>query len=66
METYFVERNSGNVIVSIMFNRMDRKYHFVNLTKNHICVCGFDSVDSAVNDMKNLKMHGKIIDYHKI
>ena len=63
---YFVERSLGNVIISIMLNRTDRKYHFVNLTKNHICVCGFDSVEDAVKDMERLKISGEIVDYYKI
>lgn len=65
-EMYFVEKDGGGVMVSIMYNRMDNKYHFVNLTKDHICTCGFDSVNNAVNDMEKLKSAGKIIDYHKI
>lgn len=65
-EMYFVEKDSGSVMVSIMRNRMDNKYHFVNLTKDHICACGFDSVEDAVNDMEKLKNEGIIINYCKI
>ncbi len=63
---YFVEREVGNVIVSIMYDRTDDKYHFVNLTKDHICACGFDSVEDAVNDMEKLKNEGNVINYCKI
>lgn len=33
---YFVKRKSENVIVSIMRNKSDNTYSFVNLTKGHI------------------------------
>jgi len=60
---FFVVRPKGNTIVSIMYNRMDGKYHFVNIKSNHICVCGFNSVESAIDDMERLKQIGKITDY---
>lgn len=63
---YFVIRNKGNVVVSIMFNKQDRKYHFVNLTKNHICPCGFDSVEEAIKDMEIKKENCEIVDFEKI
>lgn len=65
-EVYFVERKRGNTVVSIMFNKVDNKYHFVNLRSNHICICGFNSVIDAINDMRRLKETGDIIDYYKI
>lgn len=39
---YLVQRKNGNVIVSIMRNKSDNTYSFVNLTKGHICSCRFD------------------------
>lgn len=33
---YLVQRKSGNVMVSIMRNKSDNTYSFVNLTKGHI------------------------------
>lgn len=63
---YLVVREKGNVIVSIMFNRVDKAYHFVNLTKGHICECAFESVMQAVEDMKKKKDCGEIIDFIKI
>ena len=44
----------------------DNKYHFVNITHNHICTCAFNNVQDAINDMDNLKKNGKILDYYKI
>lgn len=63
---FFVKRPQDSVIVSIMMNRMDGKFHFVNLTKSHICPCAFDTVDDAINDMKKLKTEGKIISFECI
>lgn len=65
-EVYFVERKQGNVIVSIMHCRIDNKYHFVNLSKSHICTCAFNSIKDAINDMVKLKRLKKIINYYKI
>lgn len=62
---YFVKRKSGNVMVSIMRNRSDNTYSFVNLTKNHICPCRFNSVEDAVKDMNNKILNGEIISYFK-
>ena len=63
---FFIIREKGNTVVSIMFNRTDNKYHFVNLEKGHICICGFSSIIYAINDLKKLKEAGDIIDYHKM
>ena len=49
---YLAQRNNGNVIVSIMRNKSDNTYSFVNLTKGHICSCRFDSVENAVKAMR--------------
>ena len=62
---YFVKRKSGNVMVSIMRNRSDNTYSFVNLTKGHICSCRFDSVENAVKDMDKKILDGEIIAYFK-
>lgn len=64
--TYLVVREKGNVIVSIMFSKFSRSYHFVNLTKGHICSCEFETVFDAVNDMQNKKDNGEIIDFIKM
>ena len=63
---YLVVREKGDVIVSIMYSRFDDKYHFVNLTKGHICKCGFETVHEAVEDMKIKKADGEIINYIEI
>lgn len=63
---YFVKRKSGNVIVSIMRNKSDNTYSFVNLTKNHICPCRFNSVEDAVKDMDEKILDGEIVEYLKL
>ena len=62
---YFVKRKSGNVMVSIMRNKSDNTYSFVNLTKGHICSCRFDSVEDAVKDMDEKILNGEIVGYFK-
>ena len=64
--TYLVIRDKGNVVVSIMWNRMDQRYHFVNLTKGHICSCDFKTVQDAIADMQEKKDNGEIIDFVEI
>ena len=63
---YFIKRQQGNVLVSIMYNRTDKKYHFVNLSKGHICSCGFETINDAILDMKHYKNNGIIDDYYCI
>lgn len=63
---YLVQRKSGNVIVSIMRNKSDDTYSFVNLTKNHICPCRFNSVEDAVKDMDEKILNGEISVYSKL
>lgn len=63
---YFVQRKSGNVVVSIMRNKSDSTYSFVNLTKGHICSCRFDSVEDAVKDMDEKILNGEIVGYFKL
>lgn len=63
---YFVKRKSGNVMVSIMRNKSDNTCSFVNLTKNHICPCRFNSIEDAVKDMDEKILNGEIVGYFKL
>ena len=63
---YFIKRDKGNVVVSIMFNWNNGAYHFVNLTSGHICSCEFETVNDAIQDMQNKKDVGEIIEFIKI
>ena len=49
---WLVERPKDTVLVTILINESDNKFHYVNLTKSHICKCGFDTIDDALEDMK--------------
>lgn len=60
---YLVIREKDNVVVSIMMNKLDHTYSFVNLTKGHICTCKFDSIEDAIKDMEEKKDNGEIIDF---
>ena len=51
MKQYLVERPNGNVIVTILSNKSDHTYSYVNLTKGHICPCRFASEEEALHDM---------------
>lgn len=63
---YLVIREKGNVVVAIMFSEYNGSYHFVNLTKDHICECEFETIWDAIDDMQNKKDNGEIIDFIKI
>ena len=65
-KTYLVKRPEDSDIVSIMYDKTDQKYHFVNMTKNHICSYGFDTIDDAIYDMEKLKSNGEIIDCYRL
>ena len=49
-----------------MRNKSDNTYLFVNLTKNHICPCRFDSVEDAVKNMDEKILNGDIVRYFKL
>lgn len=63
---YLVTRQKDNVLVSIMRNKLDGTYSFVNLTKGHICTCKFHTVEEAVKDMQTKKENGEVVDYFKV
>lgn len=64
MKKWIVERPHDKVIVTIMLNKSDNTYSFVNLTKEHICPCKFESIDEALKDMDNQIKQGKVIRYY--
>ena len=63
MKIYKVIRPKDTVLVTILKNKNDNTYSYVNLTKEHICPCRFQSIRDAVADMDRLKEEGKIIRY---
>ena len=66
MKIWVVKRQHDKVIVTIMKNKSDGTYSFINLTKEHICPCKFNSIDDALKDMDRLKDRGKIINYFEL
>lgn len=40
-------------IVAIMPHKESGLFSFVNMTKGHICPCKFESVEAALEDLKN-------------
>ena len=63
---YLIKRPKDTVEVIIMPHKDTGKFSFVNLTKNHICPCQFNSIEDAINEMDRLKTEGKIIEYKLI
>lgn len=66
MKRYFVMKETDNAEVIIIKNKSDHTFLFVNLTKQHICPCRFESVEEVVKDMIRLKAEGKIRDFIEI
>ena len=66
MKKWLVKRPNDEVIITIMKNKSDNTYSFINITKEHICPCRFESIKDAVKDMERLKTIGKIIDYSEL
>lgn len=63
---YLVKRNKGNVLVTILKNKSDNTYSFVNLTKGHICTCRFKTEEEAVKDLKDKVESKEIIEYEML
>lgn len=66
MKCWLVERPKDRVIVTIMRNKFDNTYSFVNITKEHICPCKFKSAEEALVDMDKKIEAGEIKQYREI
>lgn len=66
MRRWLVKRPNDKVIITIMKNKCDGTYSFINLTKEHVCPCKFNSIDDALKDMNRLKDCEKIINYFEL
>lgn len=64
--TYLLKKLDGTSVVTIMFNRADNMFHFVNLTHNYIFIHAFYTEDEAIKSMEELAKGKKIIDFYKI
>ena len=60
---YLIKRDTDDVVVAILPHKDTGKFSYVNLTKGHICSCQFDTVDKAIEDMKNKIAEGSINNY---
>lgn len=66
MKIWLVERDKDNVLVTIMKNKTDNTYSFINLTKEHICPCRFKSVEDALKDMDKQICEKRIKKYYEV
>ena len=63
LKVWLVRRKHDEVLVTIMRNKEDNTFSFVNLTKMHICPCKFESVQAAIADMDRQVVEGTILKY---
>lgn len=63
---FLVKRLKDTVEVLLLKNKDGSGYQYINLTKEHICPCKFETVTKAIKDMENLQKEGKIISYEEI
>lgn len=56
-------RNRPDCIVMLCQDRATKKWGYINLSSNHLCVGYFDSIDDAFSDMKK---HGDVVGYSVI
>lgn len=66
MKRWLVIRPNDEVIVTIMQNKSDNTYSFINLTKEHICSCRFNSIEDALKDMDIRIKEGTVIKYYQL
>ena len=66
MYVYKVIRPKDTVYVILLKHKITGKLSFINLTKEHICPCEFNTVEEAEQDLEKYKKEGKIIKYYKI
>ena len=63
MQIYKVIRPKDVIYVSVLRNKNDGTYSFINLTKGHICPCRFQSEEEALRDLEEQKQKGKVVSY---
>lgn len=66
MRRWLVNRPKDEVVVAVMKNKVDNTYSFINLTKEHICPCKFESIDDALKDMDERVKNGEINYYFEL
>ena len=63
---YVVIRESSTIIIDIFKHKNKEKYSFINITKQHICPCEFNSKEEALSDLEKYKDRGIIKQYFEI
>lgn len=63
---FLIRKSSGNACILLLRHKGTDKYSFVNLTKQHICPCVFDSVEAAIADLEARKKAGLLDSYKKV
>lgn len=64
---YLVQKSNKDLCeVYILPHKETGKYSFVNITKEHICPCVFDTYEEALQDLENRKKDNLIKGYWKI
>lgn len=63
MLKFLVEREDDNVEVLLLPHKDGSGYSYINTTKGHICPCKFNTIEEALDDMKN---NPKVIRYLQI
>lgn len=58
-----VHRPQDTVVVSIMRYKASGRYTFVNLSKDHICTCSFNTVLEAFDDLEKQKKLKKVVSW---
>ena len=63
MKRIKVTRVDGVFDILLLKHKIHKGYSFINLTKEHICPCIFNTEEDALADLEKYKQLGKIIDY---
>lgn len=58
-----ITRTYDIIEVLILRHKNSELYSYINLTKGHICPCKFNSIEEALDDLKN---YPEIISYEQI
>lgn len=66
MKIYFVQRANDSVIVTVMRNKNDNTFSFVNLSKEHVCPCRFSTEEEAWEDLERERQAGKVLNYFEL
>lgn len=57
------KNDSTKCVCTIMQHKSTKKYSFVNLTKEHICSCEFNTQKEALKDLHNKYLNKEIATY---